>query len=82
MLIDAHSPQSTGDTKIAPGVNIVLTDDEATAPFPAFVEIEDDHGRSLHLGAVSRDTDGYLRIRITAADIEAATTPSPTGAAA
>lgn len=55
-------------TDLVPGINLRLhSEGDGTS---SFVEIEDDHGRSIKVGTVTHGADGDWCIRITAADID------------
>lgn len=55
-------------TDLTPGINLRLHSEGDGSS--TFVEIEDDHGRSIKVGTVTRGDGGAWCIRITAADID------------
>lgn len=63
---------------LAPGINLRLHSEGDGAS--TFVEIEDDHGRGVKVGTMTRGDDGDWCIRITAADV--AKQPAPAQCAA
>ena len=62
--------------ELAPGLNIRLAHGHPNGT-TAFVEIEDDHGRSISIGRISRHPDGTWSIRITADDLAGLPAPKP-----
>ena len=50
-------------------INIILADDEGVEPLQVFVEIENDAGQSIRIGAELTTEEGYRKIRISTSDI-------------
>lgn len=56
------------------GINIVLKPMDGDSPSNEFIEIENDEGKSITIGESTVDwAEGYIKIRITASQIEEVT---------
>lgn len=50
-------------------INIIVADDDNVSPSQIFVEIENDAGESIRIGAELTTDEGYRKIRISTSDI-------------